>query len=81
MEALLGAEGTLLHELREHIIIVTEPLPSTLCSSALRALVAQVRHAHARSRHGVLAVQRLTRSPGLLSPSEFGPSFHEASQA
>ncbi len=43
VQALLGAEGTLLFELREHVTIVTDPLPSTLSSSALRALVAQVR--------------------------------------
>ncbi len=52
MQALLGTEGTLLFELREHVTIVTDPLPSTLSSSALRALVAQVRPAQALSISG-----------------------------
>lgn len=42
MDALLRADGTLLHELREHVLVVTEPVASALSSTAVRAQVAQV---------------------------------------
>ena len=42
MDALLRADGTLLHELREHVLVVVEPVASALSSTAVRAQVAQV---------------------------------------
>ncbi len=42
MQALLRGEGTVLHELRDHVLVVVDPVANALSSTAVRTQVAQV---------------------------------------
>lgn len=42
MAALLSGEGTVLHELRDRVLVVVDPVANALSSTAVRTQVAQV---------------------------------------
>lgn len=42
VQALLRGEGTVLHELRDHVLVVVDPVTNALSSTAVRTQVAQV---------------------------------------